>query len=412
MPTDFAQLANEVLRRCRQLATYSEDPTCLTRTFLSPPMAEVHRALGEWMQTLGMSTRVDAMGNFVGRREGASSKRTLLLGSHLDTVPNAGAFDGVLGVLVALAAVKTLEETPLPFAVDVIGFSEEEGVRFAKPYLGSRAIAGSFDLALLTRQDARQISLQQALLDFGLDPAQIAAAAYHAEEVVGFLEAHLEQGPILESLGVPVGLVEGIVGQSRLRVRFVGAAGHAGTTPMEARRDALVPAATWIQAIQRYAVECPGLRATVGSVHVVPNAPNVIAGEVELSLDVRHAADETREQALAHLLASARQIAVTHRVEFQLIEQTSQGSTAVDERLKKSLADSIEDCGHRLIALPSGAGHDAVVMAEKFPMAMLFIRHPGGVSHHPDERVEASDVAVAIEVVSKFISRVSREFAE
>ena len=266
MPTDFAQLANEVLRRCRQLATYSEDPTCLTRTFLSPPMAEVHRALGEWMQTLGMSARVDAMGNFVGRREGASSKRTLLLGSHLDTVPNAGAFDGVLGVLVALAAVKTLEETPLPFAVDVIGFSEEEGVRFAKPYLGSRAIAGSFDLALLTRQDARQISLQQALLDFGLDPAQIAAAAYHAEEVVGFLEAHLEQGPILESLGVPVGLVEGIVGQSRLRVRFVGAAGHAGTTPMALRRDALAGASEFVlvaEALARRGARV-GLAAALG----------------------------------------------------------------------------------------------------------------------------------------------------
>ena len=361
-----------------------------------------------------MEVRVDAVGNIVGRRSVAASPAgdqqamlVLMIGSHLDTVPNAGKYDGILGVLVGLAVVEALGTVSLPFAIDVIGFSEEEGIRYSQPYLGSRAVAGNFDLAWLDRCDASGISMRDAITTFGQDPSKIADAAYKFTDVVGFIEAHLEQGPVLERAGLPVAVVTSIVGQSRLVVRFLGEAGHAGTTPMVPRSDALVGAAKWIQEVQQTGMQTDRLRATVGRIVAFPNASNVIPDCVELSLDVRHELELVRLAAIEELLQAGYQIAESDHLEFIVAHRCDSRSVAVSPRLKSILCESIASQGVEPLRLASGAGHDAVVMGEQFPMAMLFIRHPGGISHHPAERVDVEDVAVAINVMVEFVKRLA-----
>ncbi|HWY75712.1 MAG TPA: hydantoinase/carbamoylase family amidase, partial [Verrucomicrobiae bacterium] len=243
---DFRNLAGEIIERCRKLATFSEDAGGTRRTFLSPPMRDCHREVSFWMQTPGMTVSVDAVGNFRGFYAGNSSAAPrILIGSHLDTVPNAGAFDGILGVVLAAALVESLRGIKLPFGIEVIGFSEEEGVRFGVPFIGSRALAGRVDEELLGRKDANGISVRTAIQDFGLNPNEISKAALR-DDALGYVEFHIEQGPVLESLGRPLGVVEAIVGQNRLEFTFSGQANHAGTTPMNLRRDALAAAAEWI----------------------------------------------------------------------------------------------------------------------------------------------------------------------
>jgi len=405
--------------RCDQLAACSEEAGRVTRLFLTPPMHDVHERLRRWMVDVGMKVRIDPVGNIVGRRLASDSQttdlqatdlqatRVLLIGSHLDTVPNAGKYDGILGVLVGLAVVEALATVSLPFAIDVIGFSEEEGVRYSQPYLGSRAVAGNFDFAWLDRCDAAGISMREAVASFGQDSSKIADAAYNAADVVGYIEAHIEQGPVLERAGLPVAAVTSIVGQSRLVVRFLGAAGHAGTTPMVPRRDALVGAAKWIQEVQQTGVRTEGLRATVGRIIALPNASNVIPDYVELSLDVRHESNSIRLAAIDGLLDAGCQIAKSDDLEFSVAHRSDSRSVAVSPRLESILCESIAASGVEPLRLASGAGHDAVVMGEQFPMAMLFVRHPGGTSHHPDERVDVEDVAVAIDVMVDFVKRLA-----
>ncbi|TWT97895.1 N-carbamoyl-L-amino acid hydrolase [Botrimarina colliarenosi] len=405
------RLADLVMTRCDELAACSETPDCLTRRFLTTPMCDVHAHLRGWMEAAGLATRVDDAGNLVGRRESPGASQTLLIGSHLDTVPGGGRYDGVLGVLIGLAVAESLGDGELPFHLDVVGFSEEEGVRYSKPYLGSAAVAGVFQPEWLDRCDETGVPLREAISVFGLDPAKIAAAAYASDEVIGYVEPHLEQGPVLERADVPVGIVSGIVGQSRLRLRFVGEAGHAGTTPMAGRRDALVAAAAFVTGVRNATVSTEGLRATVGQLAVTPGAPNVIAERVDLSLDVRHANDAVRERAVDQIITSGRRIAEAERCRFEIVEKTAQGAVVVDESLTRSLTEAVADAGHEPIRLPSGAGHDAVIMAQRFPVAMLFVRHPGGVSHHPDERVDRDDVGVAIEVLTQFVRRVAGRVA-
>ncbi|MEQ8835601.1 MAG: hydantoinase/carbamoylase family amidase, partial [Lacipirellulaceae bacterium] len=300
MSPQTVALADLVMARCDELGHCSEEPGQITRRFLSKPMHDVHDRLAAWMRSAGLSTRIDNAGNLIGRLEGQSitageSPRTLLLGSHLDSVPGGGRYDGVLGVLLGLALIEALEGVNLPFHLDIIGFSEEEGVRFSKPYLGSSAVAGRFETEWLERVDAEGTTLREAIVEFGLAPDCLGDAAYSTEEVIGFIEPHLEQGPLLESCGSPGGLVTAIAGQSRLRLAFTGQMGHAGTTPMQGRHDALVSSAEFIRAVRELGTRVEGLRATVGRLKVMPNAPNVIPGRVELSLDVRHAEDEVRE---------------------------------------------------------------------------------------------------------------------
>jgi allantoate deiminase len=403
-PSDFAGLAQEVLRRCDRAASFTEEPGAITRTFLCDAMRELHEEVRGWMRAAGMDVRLDAAGNLIGHSHGTDPRLPVqMIGSHLDSVPDAGKYDGVLGVMVGIAAVQALGGRKLPFGIDVVAFSEEEGVRYRAPFLGSRAICGQFDRLLLDRRDARGVSMAYAFRAFGLDPARIAEAAYPAGRVGGYLEVHIEQGPVLESLEAPIGVVEGITGQSRLWATFNGTAGHAGTLPMIGRRDALAAAAELVLEVERIANEQPGLRATVGSLNVSPGATNVVPGTARLSIDVRHQHDESRMAAVAAIRARAEQLSGRRGVSFQIDEMDHHRAIPADSRLCSLLGEAVTGSGQALKRLSSGAGHDAGVMAAVCPMAMLFVRCPGGVSHSPEERVLEDDVRVALEVVVRYL---------
>jgi allantoate deiminase len=402
-------LAQETLRRCDLLATYSEEPGRLTRTFLSTAMREVQDRVAGWMEGAGMTVRRDGVGNVIGRLGGGpDASGTFLLGSHLDTVPDAGKYDGILGVLLAIAAVEVLGRGGaggLPCAVEVAGFAEEEGVRFGVPFLGSRAVAGAYDAALLARTDSGGITVAEAIRATGGDPAALLGAgpAYAPGELTGYLEVHIEQGPVLESLGQPLGAVSTIASQCRLRLTFEGRAGHAGTTPMRQRRDALAGAAALVVDVERYARAVPDLVATVGQVQVSPGAANVIPGRVGVSLDVRHPEDETRRRAAARQVRRAGELARRRCLALTVQEELDQPAVACDALLRRRLVEAAQALGYGAPPVVSGAGHDAMVMAALAPVAMLFLRSPGGVSHHPDEAVLADDVAAALEVVVAFL---------
>jgi allantoate deiminase len=404
---EITSRAQEVIARCQKLARFSEDPDGIRRTFLSPPMRDCHNEISRWMRPLRTEFRIDAAGNLRGLYHGAvSNAPKLLVGSHLDTVPHAGAFDGILGVVLAVALLEALEGRRLPFAIEVMGFSEEEGVRFGTPFIGSRALLGTLDQELLARRDARGISVSQAIEGFGLNPTEIPQAVLK-NDILGYVEFHVEQGPVLEQLGYPLGVVEAIAGQSRLEFTFVGRTNHAGTTPMHRRHDAIAAAAEWIGAVERQAQAVPGLVATVGKIDAKPGAANVIAGEARLTLDVRHGSDLTRTSALDHLVRSAEEIAQQRGLSVTRSTMLSQPAVAMDPFLVNEIEAAIRATGcepHRMI---SGAGHDAMILAERVPAAMIFLRSPGGISHDPAESVLVDDVANAIESGLQLLDRLS-----
>ena len=397
--------AQDVISLCRKLAGFTEEPGHTTRTFLSPPMRDVHRELGSRMEQLGMSVTVDAAGNLRGfypaRTPGA---RRVIIGSHLDTVPHAGAFDGILGVVMGIAMVDALTSLRMPFGIEVVGFSEEEGVRFGVPFIGSRALAGTLDETLLGVRDSQGVSAADAIRSFGLDPARLPEARM-ADNTLGYLEVHIEQGPVLESLNYPLGVVETIVGQSRLIVSFIGKSGHAGTTSMDLRRDALAAAARWITSVESIAQSTPGLVATVGRLEIDPNARNVIAGSVRASLDVRHSQDTIRHQAVDRMLKEAKQTATDRGLKLEEQQQLDQPAVSMDATLVKRLAQAVKTAGYPVHHMSSGAGHDAMILATKIPTAMLFLRSPGGISHHPDENVLAEDVTAALNAGMHFLEQ-------
>jgi allantoate deiminase len=401
--------AQHVIAECRELATMTEETGRTTRRFLSPPVQDVHAHLRRRMVALGMQVAIDAVGNLRGLWVPPNAgPRRLVLGSHIDTVPDAGAFDGVLGVVMALEWVRLAQQHLLPLPIEVIAFSEEEGVRFGVPFLGSRAVAGRFDPALLTMNDAQGISVEQSICAFGLDPDLIADAQIHPD-ALGFVEIHIEQGPILESERCSLGVVTRIVGQSRLSIEFAGQANHAGTTPMNMRRDALAAAAEWIAAVEASATQNEGLAATVGRIIVEPNAGNVIPGKARLSLDVRHALDRVREEAVAKFISEAQSIAARRGLAFAFTPQLNEPAVSMDERLTAYLIDAVEAAGFPARIMPSGAGHDAMVMATRLPAGMLFLRSPGGISHHPAETVLEEDVEAALHVGNQFLIRLAAE---
>ncbi len=398
----FLPVARRVIECCRTLALCSEEPGVTTRRFLSPPMREVHARLRTWMEQVGMDVSIDAAGNLRGRYAGATPGPALFIGSHLDTVPDAGAFDGVLGVVFAIALVECLERRRLKFPIEVVGFSEEEGVRFGTPFIGSRALAGSFDPALLELRDAGGVSVADAIRAFGLDPAGIPGA--RAGDALGYLEFHIEQGPLLESRGFPLAVVEKIVGQSRLEFVFEGQANHAGTTPMRFRRDALAGAAEWISALESEPAVAPaGLVVTVGRLEVAPGASNVIAARASGSLDVRHPDDTVRQQAVERLSDCARQVAARRGLRVSVHPQLDQPAVAMDARLSEKLERGMAAAGLAAHRMSSGAGHDAMILAPRMPVAMLLLRTPGGISHHPEETVLLEDVAAALAVGMHFL---------
>lgn len=396
---DSETLAREVIARCQILASFSEDTGSIRRTFLSPPMRDCHREFAGWIAPLGATSRVDAVGNLrivypVGEVEVPAP--CLLIGSHLDTVPNAGAYDGVLGVVLAIALLSALKGRTLPFAIEVIGFSEEEGVRFGTPFIGSRALVGGLDEELLSRQDGQGISIRKAIENFALNPTEIVHAAMQ-DDVLGYVEFHIEQGPVLENAGRPLGVVEAIAGQSRMEFTFVGHANHAGTTPMNLRHDALAAAAEWISSVERRAQDTSGLVATVGAIQAKPSAVNVIAGETRLSLDVRHQNDETRSRAVDYFVRRAEDIAKRRGLKVRWNVVMDQQAVPMDPFLVRQVEQAVSKAGCEPYRMVSGAGHDAMILAKKVPSAMIFLRTPGGISHDPAESVEVCDVAKAID---------------
>ena len=401
-----------VMERCEALAVHSEEQGRLTRRFATPALGAAVDEVAAWMRAAGMSVRRDNVGNLIGRYEAATTidgeptqARTLLLGSHLDSVRDAGRYDGPLGVLVALAVIEGLhaQARRLPLAIEVVAFADEEGLRYGTSYLGSKALAGAFDPTLLQRVDDDGVRMDEAIRAAGGDPAAIPADARSRDDLVGYCEAHIEQGPVLEAEGLPVGVVSAIAGQSRVTVTFEGTAGHAGTVPMALRRDALCAAAEFALAGEALARETPGLVATVGQLAVEPGASNVIPGRAVLSLDVRHQDDATRLRSRDQLRATVGRIAVDRRVVGQWDVVQEGNATPCDPALSGALDRAVASLGLPVRHLPSGAGHDAVVLAALCPMAMLFVRCRGGISHHPAESVTVEDVAVAVEALGRFV---------
>ena len=395
-----------ILERLETLARISEEPGRLTRTFGSPAMRRANEQVQSWMQQAGMNASVDEVGNLIGRFAGpAADSRILLLGSHLDTVRDAGKFDGALGVILSIACVEKIRQMKraLPFGIHVISFADEEGVRFQKSHLGSRVFINQFDPADLALVDSNGITLAGAIQDGGGDPSRLPSRHAVAENYIGYIEPHIEQGPVLEENGLAVGVVTGIAGQTRARITFTGRPGHAGTTPMSSRRDALCGAAEFILETEQYARQHPGLVATVGQIAAEPNVSNVIPGACWVTLDVRHQNDSVRLNFFKDLTPLFARLEKQRglKIEAQVVQQTE--SVPCSAELSDLLREAARQRQAGIMDLPSGAGHDAAIVARIIPMAMLFIRCAGGISHHPDESVRAGDVRVALEVLTDFI---------
>ncbi len=398
--------AARVIARCRELATVTDVPGGTTRLFLSPATRDAHTLVGWWMRGAGLDVRTDAVGSLRGLRRAAHPDEitpTLALFSHLDTVPDAGAFDGPLGILLGLAAIEELAGEPLPFHIELIAFSEEEGVRFGFPFLSSRAAVGDLDEDDLRRSDKDGIGVAQAIGTFGLDPTKIPTDCRLRPDTRAAIEVHIEQGPTLDTEDLPLGIVEAIVGQSRLELTFTGEANHAGTTPMPLRRDALVAAAQWIVEVERFALGYKQLVATVGRIEASPGAVNVIPGEVRVSLDVRHPSDESRHATVARLLTEAERLGMAREIKVRARLLAEQATVPLSTPLADGLAAAAELSGYRTRRMFSGAGHDAMILAPHVPTAMLFVRSPGGLSHHPGETVRETDVEAALATLLELI---------
>jgi allantoate deiminase len=404
-------LGARVLHLVDGLAVHSDGPG-LTRLYLSP----AHRAAAEatlgLFRAAGLDARIDALGTVTGRWEAAEAGApTLLIGSHLDSVVDAGRFDGPLGVVAGLVAVEVLRRSgaALPFAIEILAFGDEENVRFPTHLSTSCALAGSYDPAWLDGRDAEGVTLREALAAFGGDPAGIGALARRREDVVGYLEVHIEQGPLLEERGLPVGVVSAIAGISRARASVDGEAGHAGTVPMRMRRDALAAAAEMIGTVERIGSEHPGTVATVGAAAVRPGAVNVIPARVEWTLDARAPEDATRKALVDAVVAACEGIAARRGVRFGIEPVMDSPATPMDDRLIAVLEEAARTAGVPPLRLPSGAGHDAVAMAALAPAAMLFVRCKGGVSHNPAESITADDADVAVRVLIETVRRLAAE---
>jgi allantoate deiminase len=404
MPTLPTSRADRIIARCREIAACTEVPGETTRAFLSPTMHEIHALLRRWMEAAGMTTHIDAIGNLRGLWPGLTPDAPrLLIASHLDTVPNAGAFDGILGVVLGLAVIEELRGQHLPFAIEVIGFSEEEGIRFNKPFLGSLALVGQLDAQTLARTDKDGITITQAIRNFGLNPEQLPSAVM-ADNAFTYIEFHIEQGPILESESSSLGIVDAIVGQTRLQLTFTGQSNHAGTTPMHLRHDALAAAAEWIVATETYANHHTDLVATVGKIDATHGAINVIPGQVTTSLDLRHANDEICEAAAASLLDAAAAIAAKRGVKIESNILSQQAAVPMNRHLTHMLHTAAAQAGFPSRTMTSGAGHDAMIVASHIPSTMLFLRTPGGLSHHPNESVLPQDVEAALATAMEFLT--------
>jgi len=406
-PSLDPSLGQEIARRIDALSAISETPDHLTRIFLTPEHRVAADLLLSWMREAGMRAHLDAIGNVCGRYEGdRPALPCLMLGSHYDTVRDAGKWDGPLGLITAISCVGAMHKRGqrLPFAIEVIGFADEEGVRFASTLLGSRAVAGTFDESVLGAKDRQGISMREALSQFGLDPGRIGAAARSRSELHGYVELHIEQGPVLECEGLPVGVVTAISGATRLAASLTGMAGHAGTVPMLLRRDALAGAAECIVAIEAFCrTDEGGLVGTVGYIHAMPGATNVIPGQVSFTIDIRSASDAHRNLAVTDIVRQIETIARRRKLLLQVDVTHDNRTVPCAPWLRRQVADAIAGEGYRVFELPSGAGHDGMAMIDVADVAMVFVRCRGGISHHPDEHTDTSDADAGARVLLRLI---------
>jgi len=398
-----------IMRHAEALAQHTETPGLMTRTYLTGAHHGAAALLGEWMRDAGMQVRRDAAGNVIGRYEGlAPNAPALLTGSHFDTVRNGGKYDGNLGVILPIACIARWHREGRRFAhaIEVIGFAEEEGVRFKATLLGSRAIAGTFDVSVLERRDDAGLSMREALSGAGFDAAALPAAAHARDAVLAFVEVHIEQGPVLLDESLAVGVVTAISGASRFMVRAAGLAGHAGTVPMSLRRDAAMTAAEIGLYIERRCSGTPGLVGTVGVLEVPNGAANVVPGNAVFTIDIRAEQDAVRLDAVADVLREMQAIGARRNVQLDINQTHDAVSVPCAPWLQAQLAEAIAGLGMPPRFLPSGAGHDAMAIAALTDVAMLFVRcGNGGISHHPDETMSTDDAQAAADVFNRFVEQ-------
>ena len=399
-------MAGRILARCEELARYSELPGGLTRVYLSPQQRAANELVLGWMREAGMSARLDAVGNCVGRYEGdRPGLPCLMLGSHLDTVRDAGKYDGMLGVVVAIECVADLaaRRKRLPFAIEVVGFADEEGVRFNATLIGSRAVAGTFKPEVLEAKDNEGVSLREAMQRFGLDASRFQEAARKKEDVLAYAELHIEQGPVLEAEGLALGVVTAINGATRLAVEVDGFAAHAGTVPMDLRQDALAAAAECVLAIEQRCRGAPELVGTVGKLECLPGAVNVVPGKVRFTIDIRAPLDAERLAAVGDVLGELRRIEKRRNVAISATK-THEGAVAkCAPWLQDQIGAAIRAQGMAVRKLPSGAGHDGMAMIDLCDIGMLFVRCEKGISHNPAESITQADAEIACRALLRFI---------
>lgn len=411
MPT-ANDLATQIMRRADALAAYTTVEGQITRPYGTPALQQARDLVAAWMGDAGMATRVDTVGNLYGRYAAASDieePKTFILGGHLDSVVDAGRYDGILGVLAGIAVVERLrgEGIRLPFAIEVVAFADEEGNRFHTSFLGSSSVVGRWNPAWLDLEDDAGVTLATAIREFGGDPDAIGGERIDPSTILGFCEAHIEQGPVLQERDLPVAAVASITGSLRAVVTLTGMAGHAGTVPMALRRDALAGAAELVLAVEAIGRSAPDLVATVGQLACLPGASNVIPGQVELTLDLRHPDPDVRQQAFTAVREQAEKNATRRGLALEWDDSPSFPETACDPSLTGLLRDAIAAEGIEPISLFSGAGHDAIAMANVSPVTMLFVRCRDGISHNPAESVDEADVEVALRVLSRFIETIA-----
>ena len=405
-----ASMGDSISARLTRLAAFSDEEGAVTRLYLGAAHRKAADLVIQWMRDAGMSARIDSVGNVVGRYEADRPRAmTLILGSHIDTVRRAGSYDGTLGVITAIEIVDRLRRQGrrMSFAIEVVAFGDEEGVRFPSTLSGARALAGLFDKATLNERDAEGISRREALAAFGCDPTRVAGEVRPPEKVIGYVEVHIEQGPVLESENRPVGVVTAISGASRGEIRLVGESAHAGATPMPLRRDALAAAAVMISAIESRARTEPDLVATVGRLEIAHPAVNTVPGAVSFTLDVRAPDDAVRKAAVRDIIESVAEIARSRSVHAEVEANYEAPSSHCDPALSDALAASMERLGLAARRLPSGAGHDAMAFRGRIPFAMLFVRCRGGVSHNPAEYAAPEDIDIGARVLLDFVEHLA-----